>query len=243
MPSRLHRFPAALLSLILLVALLVLPAERAFSNPAPQLPEPPFVLPFTEPSGPDTWLVFQAYGHTLRAYQQRNKMYRAGQGLHFGVDFYAHCGFPVVAIGDGVVAKVDAKNHGAGPHNLVIDHPNGYASLYGHLLETPPLAVGQAVSQGQVVGQVGDPEETCLSRSHLHLEIRKAGNYTRLYNPVPLIAADWEALALHGTWGLGFARDLHEPRRWQSLSDQPEVNIWGPPLNDYAHPWPFDWKP
>jgi murein DD-endopeptidase MepM/ murein hydrolase activator NlpD len=229
------------LSLLILV-LIASPDKSALSGPL-SFEEPPFELPFLVPPGPDTWLVFQVYGHTLRAYQQRNKMYRAGQGLHFGVDFYAPCGLPVAAIGDGIVAKVDAKEHGAGPHNLVVDHPNGYASLYGHLLETPTVEVGQTVRMGEIVGKVGDPEETCITRSHLHLEIRNAGKYGRAYNPVPLINADWEALALHGATGLGFARDLNQPRQHQSFYIQPEVIFWGPILNDYAQSWPLDWNP
>jgi murein DD-endopeptidase MepM/ murein hydrolase activator NlpD len=237
-PSKLPRLALSILVLTVLVS----PPALALSQ-TQQSEDPPFQLPFLVPPGPDTWLVFQAYGHTLRAYQQRNKMYRAGQGLHFGVDFYARCGLPVAAIGDGVVAKVDAKEHGAGPHNLLIDHPNGYASLYGHLLEIPSLIVGQTVRQGDIIGKVGDPEETCLTRSHLHLEIRNAGRYGRAYNPPPLIAADWEALALHSASSLGFARDLDQPRQNQSLHLQPEVNFWGPSLNDYTQPWPLDWNP
>lgn len=234
----LPRLGLSFLSLFLLISLYT----PAFSQTV-QPDEPPFELPFLVPPGPDTWLVFQAYGHTLRAYQQRDKMYRAGQGLHFGVDFYARCGLPVAAIADGVVAKVDAKEHGAGPHNLVIDHSNGYASLYGHLLETPPLEAGQVVKRGEIIGKVGDPEETCRTRSHLHLEIRNAGKYNRAYNPIPLIAADWESIALHGAVGLGFARDLDQPRLNQSFYDQPEVGFWGPLLNDYAKPAHLDWIP
>src|SRR3972149_760261 len=99
--------------------------------------EKPFGLPFADPPGPSTWLLGQGYGNTTGAYRQRKTTYAAGQGVHFGVDFSAGCGTPVVAIGDGVVSKVDALSHGAAPHNLMIDHPNGYASFYGHLLERP----------------------------------------------------------------------------------------------------------
>jgi len=50
--------------------------------------------------------------------------------MHFGVDLAAACGTPVVAIGNGVVLKVDAREHDSGPHNLLIAHPNGHVSLY-----------------------------------------------------------------------------------------------------------------
>lgn len=203
--------------------------------------ERPFGLPFLDPPGPSTWLMGQPYGNTTGAYRQRFTTYRAGQGLHFGVDLSARCGYPIVAIGDGVVSKVDAFNHGSLPHNLMIDHANGYASFYGHLLERPRLQVGQEVRRGQVVAHVGDPGETCTSRPHLHLEIRDAATYRRAYNPVLLIEADWDTLALVGPFSRGFERDLEDPRRWQHLDDQPEVQFGGALLNDFASPWPPDW--
>jgi hypothetical protein len=161
--------------------------------------------------------------------------------MHFGVDFSAACGTPVVAIGDGVVLKVDAREHGSGPHNLLIAHPNGYVSLYGHLLERPLLVVGQPVRRGEMVGRVGDPDLTCTSRPHLHLEIRDRG-LRRAFNPHLLIDADWEALMLVGPFGRGFQRDLDNPRRWQSVWDQPEVRFGQLLLNDYRNPWPRDWR-
>jgi murein DD-endopeptidase MepM/ murein hydrolase activator NlpD len=212
------------------------------SRSTPVGQDKPFGLPFADPPGPSTWLLGQGYGNTTGAYRQRKTTYAAGQGVHFGVDFSAACGTPVVAIGDGVVSKVDALSHGAAPHNLMIDHANDYASFYGHLLERPRLTVGQAVKRGEVVALVGDPDLTCTSRPHLHLEIRDNVEYRRLYNPVLFIEADWDSLALVGAFGRGFERDLDNPRRWQFLDDQPDVNLWGALLNDYARPWPPDWS-
>ena len=100
--------------------------------------EKPFILPFKDPPGPDSWLMAQPYGNTIGAFFQRDTTYQAGQGIHFGVDFSAPCGTEVVAIADGVVFAVDNLNFGSHPHNLMIDHPDlGYASFYGHLLEPP----------------------------------------------------------------------------------------------------------
>lgn len=118
---------------------------------------PPFILPFRDPPGPNTWLLIQPYGNTLFAYRERADVYHAGQGIHFGVDLAARCGTIVVAIGEGTVVAVDNLNNGSAPHNLIIDHPNGYASLYGHLLERSPLHLGQTVRAGDVVGLSGDP--------------------------------------------------------------------------------------
>jgi murein DD-endopeptidase MepM/ murein hydrolase activator NlpD len=204
---------------------------------------PPFRLPFLDPPGPSTWLLGQAYGNTTAAYRQRKVFYEAGQGIHFGIDLMARCGYPIVAIGDGVVTHVDALEYGSAPHNLMIDHANGYASFYGHLLERPALQVGQTVKAGEVVAKVGDPDLTCTSRPHLHLEIRNAGAYNQAYNPMNLIATDWDTLTLSGSGAPGFARDLSDPRRWQTLYDQPDIRFWGLMLNDYASAWPPDWTP
>jgi murein DD-endopeptidase MepM/ murein hydrolase activator NlpD len=199
---------------------------------------PPFSLPFASPPGPDTWLLGQPYGNTIGAYFQRNIFYQAGQGLHFGLDFSAPCGTEIIAIGDGIVSEVDGP-HGSWPHNLVIDHPNGYSSLYGHLLYKPDLTPGQKIEQGQVIALSGDSFGTCRSAPHLHLEIRNNYHH-RAYNPVLLIKADWDSLALIGSFSRGFERDLTNPRQWQTLYDQPDVLFGGSLLNEYEQPWPPD---
>lgn len=202
--------------------------------------KPPFILPFAKPPGPDTWLFQQPYGNTTFAYRFRQSSYWAGQGLHFGVDFAAPCGTPVLAIGDGIVHSID-NNHGAGPHNLMINHPNDYASFYGHLFVRSHLKIGQEVRAGEVVGLVGDPDLTCSSRPHLHLEIRDALSHRRAFNPLALIDADWERLALYGSHSLTFEQDMADPHRWQNLLDQPEIKFGDPLLNDYENPWPPAW--
>jgi murein DD-endopeptidase MepM/ murein hydrolase activator NlpD len=202
----------------------------------------PFILPFKGPPGPDTWLMAQAYGNTTGAYRQRNTTYSAVQGIHFGLDLSAPCGTEIVAMADGVIFAVDNLNFGSAPHNLMIDHPDlGYASFYGHLLEAPQLKVGQRVKAGEVVALSGDPAETCYGRPHLHLEIRDL-RHVRKYNPLVLIQADWDNLALIGPFSQTFERDLDNPRQWQYLDDQPEAVIGGPLLNDFSHPWPPDWR-
>ncbi|MEW5959906.1 MAG: M23 family metallopeptidase [Chloroflexota bacterium] len=208
----------------------------AVNPPAEPPTPPPFILPFAAPPGPDTWLLGQPYGNTTGAYVQRNIFYQAGQGLHFGLDLAAPCGTEIIAIGDGLVSEVDSR-HGSPPHNLTIDHPNGYSSFYGHLLETPNLTPGRPVKQGEVIALSGDSFGTCRSAPHLHLEIRN-NFHNFAYNPVPLIQADWDSLALIGGFNRGFERDLINPRRWQTIYDQPEVMFGGPLLNEYARPWP-----
>ena len=217
--------------------------STAFSHYAPALPvskiasaSKQFSLPFAGMPGVNSWLLGQLYGNTTGAYRRRNTDYRAGQGIHFGMDFSAPCGTPVLAIGDGVVSEVDGP-HGSPPHNLVLDHKGNLSSLYGHLLRRPSLKVGQRIKRGEQIALSGDSQFTCISAPHLHLEIRDQ-SHQRFLNPVGFIAADWNTLALVGSFGRGYQRDLNQPRKWQSLEDQPDAIRGGALLNNYKSPFP-----
>ena len=214
------------------------PVVAQEGTPGSDPDEPPFSLPFADPPGPTTWLYEQHYGNTTAAFNYGDVWYEFGQGLHFGIDFEAPCGTPVLAIADGVVAYVDAEGFGAGPHNLVLDHPGtGYASLYGHLLQQPALIRGQTATRGQQIGLSGDPDGSCGSRPHLHLEIREEG-YQVALNPVPFFDVNWHMIASIGPFTNGFQQDLDAPYRWMKLDDQPDVHFSANFLNNYSHPWP-----
>ncbi len=122
-PARLRRLGR----LMLLIGVTVLLTGQ-LPPPAQAVEQKPFILPFKEPPGANTWLLAQAYGNTVGAYLQRDTTYAAGQGIHFGVDLSAPCGTEIVAMADGVVFAADDLRFGAAPHNLMIDHPDlGYA--------------------------------------------------------------------------------------------------------------------
>lgn len=213
---------------------------HALADSNPRTAERPFILPFGGEPGPSSWLLIQPYGNTDFAYQYRNSVYYGGQGLHFGIDLAAPCGTPILAIGDGVVESIDSW-HGAGPHNLMIFHTNGYASFYGHLLVRAKLRIGQKVEAGEIVGLSGDPDRTCNSRPHLHLEIRDVETQAIAYNPLELIDADWDRIALYGSSQVRFEQDQDNPRQWVDMYNQPITHFGYGLLNDYENPWPFDW--
>lgn len=204
----------------------------------------PFGLPLAMPAGPSTWLFGQAYGNTTGAYNFGTAWYRAGQGLHFGIDLSMPCGTPLVAVADGEVIYVDNLAFGSGPHNLILRHPQaGLTTLYGHLLNPPPVSQYQSVKRGQVVGYSGDPDVTCDSRPHLHLEVRSL-DYRTAYNPLDYIDAPWDVLAGIGPFGYPlFEQDLTNPRQWVYLTDQPPVVFGGIRLNNYTYPWPDNRPP
>ena len=91
---------------------------------------------------------------------------------HEGIDYAADPGTPVMAAGEGVVAR---REWFGGYGNLVeVRHANGVTTRYGHLQGfAKGLAVGQRVTQGEVIGYVGS---TGLATGpHLHYEFRVNG--------------------------------------------------------------------
>jgi murein DD-endopeptidase MepM/ murein hydrolase activator NlpD len=98
---------------------------------------------------------------------------------HFprGIDLAAPVDSPIHAAADGVVllatATTDGNGHLVGYGNyVVIAHPDGFVTLYGHLNSTA-VHEGQVVHQGEIIGQEGS---TGLSTGpHLHFEIRHNG--------------------------------------------------------------------
>lgn len=197
----------------------------------------PFSMPFAGPASYTTWHVSQMYGNTKIAHMQRHSVYDEGQGLHFGIDFAAECGEPVLAIGDGTVFSVDGP-WGSWPHNVVVYHGNDVYSVYGHLrIRSTHLIVGQTIARGDVVGLNGDWQdpEHCSVSPHLHLEIR-TNSMREAVNPVDYIDANWDDSTL-GITGHPFEIDVNNLGRWQSIYDQPNIRFGGPILNNYHQRW------
>lgn len=87
---------------------------------------------------------------------------------HSGLDIGAAHGAAVVASDSGTVILADV-NGGYG-NCIMIDHGNGYYTLYGHL-SGYAVSSGQAVSKGQTIGYVGSTG--WATGPHLHFEIRQ----------------------------------------------------------------------
>ncbi|WP_189065798.1 M23 family metallopeptidase [Deinococcus seoulensis] len=103
------------------------------------------------------------------------RTYTAGGPVayHFGTDYPARTGTPVLAVNDGTV--VIAGRYPVRGGLVVIDHGAGVTSLYFHQSRVT-AKVGQKVTRGQKIGEVGS---TGLSAGpHLHLEIRVRGEGT-----------------------------------------------------------------
>ncbi|MDY8109925.1 M23 family metallopeptidase [Fulvimarina sp. 2208YS6-2-32] len=91
---------------------------------------------------------------------------------HWGVDWAAPSGTPILAAANGTVIEEGWKS-GYGRHTK-IKHANGYVTSYSHQSAfAKGLSEGTTVKQGQVIGYVGS---TGLSTgNHLHYEIEVNG--------------------------------------------------------------------
>ncbi len=91
---------------------------------------------------------------------------------HPGIDI-ADRSAPGIAVSDGGTVVVagwpDTWGYG---NRVVIDHGNGYRSLYAHLSNIY-VSVGDTVSRGQLIGQMGSTGRS--TGTHLHLEIHFKG--------------------------------------------------------------------
>lgn len=91
--------------------------------------------------------------------------------LHAGIDIAVPAGFPVTAARDGRVVLA-ARNDAVYGQVVLVDHGEGYATLYAHL-STLTVAQGDEVKQGRLIGLAG---QTGLATGpHLHFEIHYHG--------------------------------------------------------------------
>lgn len=98
------------------------------------------------------------------------------QGIHGynGIDIAAPVGTPILASADGAVilARTSGYNGGYGLY-VVIKHNNGTQTLYAHMSRVN-VSVGQTVTQGEVIGAVGNTGRS--TGPHIHFEVRGARN-------------------------------------------------------------------
>ena len=100
---------------------------------------------------------------------------------HLGIDIAAGLGAPLYAADSGLVVYSGPAYGGYG-NMIMIDHNNGYQTLYAHLSS---LAVncGQGVSRGQYIGGAGSTGNS--TGPHLHFEVRYLGGWISPWYVLP----------------------------------------------------------
>ena len=99
--------------------------------------------------------------------------------MHDGIDLVNKIGTPVHSVADG---KIIYKGWLGGYGNAVkIKHKNGYITIYAHLHKFSKIRLGQYISQGKIIGYMGN---TGLSTGpHLHFGVMR---YRKWINPLKI---------------------------------------------------------
>lgn len=100
---------------------------------------------------------------------------------HDGLDFTAWYGAPIYASDGGTVSR--AGYSGDMGNYVVIDHGNGYHTRYMHMSSPANVGVGDTVSQGEVIGYVG--QTGYATAPHLHFEVIYNGSAINPFEVLP----------------------------------------------------------
>jgi len=117
--------------------------------------------------------IWPSNNHTLSGYDYSD--------VHRGIDIAGNTGEAVYATDAGVIVYAGWNNYGYG-NMVMIDHGNGFQSLYAHL-SAFNVGCGQSVGQGDVIGAIGSTGNS--SGSHLHFEILSGSGKLNPWDVLP----------------------------------------------------------
>ena len=147
------------------------PEPTPAPTPAPTpVPTPP--PPSSPATGSFVWPVPCSMRITSR-FGNRIDPFTGQVRYHSGIDIdgYNHEGYPIIAADGGTVVTA-TYNDGYGNY-VIIDHGNGYMTLYGHM-SGHAVSYGDVVSQGQTIGYLGATGRA--TGTHCHFEVFLNGN-------------------------------------------------------------------
>lgn len=127
-----------------------------------------FFVPLTPPES-DYWnhrLMLPHNGQILQNYGPMKDPLTGVETLHKGVDFRGVEGEGARAIERGRV--VETGVHSFFGKYMIISHPNGYQSFYGHL-EDFVVSQSQIVEKGEIVGRIGQTGQADSPQLHFSL--------------------------------------------------------------------------
>ena len=100
---------------------------------------------------------------------------------HLGIDIAGYLGDGIFAADAGVVVFAGWANGGYG-YMVMIDHGNGYQSLYAHM-SVVSATCGQSVYTGSYIGAIGSTGNS--TGPHLHFEVRYMGGFISPWYVLP----------------------------------------------------------
>lgn len=103
-------------------------------------------------------------------------------GGHPALDVASRTGAPVTSADAGFVTAAGGGWNGGYGNHAIVDHGNGYVTLYAHM-NSVFVRAGESVSAGQQIGTVGNTGNS--TGPHLHFEIRYQGYPRNPYSLLP----------------------------------------------------------
>jgi murein DD-endopeptidase MepM/ murein hydrolase activator NlpD len=100
--------------------------------------------------------------------------------VHKGIDIARPSDKTIKSVDNGVVVSAGWDDGGYG-NKVVIDHQNGYKTIYAHL-DSISVSAGQTIGRGEKIGIMGMTGES--TGVHLHIEVYKNGS---LINPLDVL--------------------------------------------------------
>jgi lysM domain/M23/M37 peptidase domain protein len=123
--------------------------------------------------------IYPIQGRLTSPFGYRRDPFTGRKSFHSGIDLAAPEGTKIKVILDGTVSLTSYSRIFG--NYMIVTHPNGYQSLYGHLSRFNAKK-GEQVSQGDIIALVGN---TGLSTGpHVHLSIYKNG---KLIDPLSVL--------------------------------------------------------
>ena len=113
-----------------------------------------------------------------------NNHYLSGNDFwsgHLAIDIATATGAPIYAADSGVVVFAGWDSNGYG-NVIMIDHQNGYHTLYAHL-SSLNARCGSNAAQGNVIGYAGSTGNS--TGPHLHFEVRYLGGFLNPWTVLP----------------------------------------------------------
>lgn len=163
---------------------------------------PPLAAPFLTRPMEENFPITSFFDHDAPFLQKNGSLHtywgRAETDVNFAYD--GHTGWDygmgppdrVLAAGGGVVTFAGNSDDGCATpaRAVVIDHGNGYRTLYWHLASIE-VEAAQAVAAGDVIGVAG--ESGCAVGAHLHLQVQYLGRDVDPYGWCGAGADPWAA--------------------------------------------------
>ena len=129
--------------------------------------------PFSGPVGTGNF-VFPTVAHYLSGWSFMDP----GNPTHMGIDLAARTGAGIYATDNGVVIFAGWNTWGYG-NMIMLDHGDGWQSLYGHLSQIN-VVCGQPVYQGNLIGLAGATGNAYGAHLHFELQSDKLGRVNPL---------------------------------------------------------------